>query len=71
MSEKFRLDRRIGFRNTFYIKRINVIIVCIGPSIILRSIYVFNRIRQLFMKAYWLYTGIGYIRWPCCRPHGI
>ena len=39
MSEKFRLDRKIGFRNTFYTKCINVIIYSIGPSIILRSIY--------------------------------
>ena len=39
MSEKIRLDRKIGFRNTFYTKRINVIIDSIGPSIILRSIY--------------------------------
>ena len=39
MSEKFRLDRKIGFRNTFYTKCINVIIDSIGPSIIFRSIY--------------------------------
>ena len=39
MSEKFRLDRKIGFHNTFYTKCINVIIERIGPSIILRSIY--------------------------------
>ena len=39
MSEKLRLDRKIGFRNTFYTKRINVIIDSFGPSIILRSIY--------------------------------
>ena len=38
MSEKFRLDRKIGFHNTFYTKCINVIIDSIGPSIILRSI---------------------------------
>ena len=38
MSEKFMLDRKIGFRNTFYTKCINVIIDSIGPSIILRSI---------------------------------
>ena len=37
MSEKFRLDRKIGFQNT-YTKCINVIIDSIGPSIILRSI---------------------------------
>ena len=40
MSEKFRIDRKIGFQNTFYIKCINVIIDSIGPSIILRSIYI-------------------------------
>ena len=39
MSEKFRLDHKIGFQNTFYTKCINVIIASIGPSIILRSIY--------------------------------
>ena len=39
MSEQFRLDRKIGFQNTFYTKSINVIIDSIGPSIILRSIY--------------------------------
>ena len=38
MSEKFRIDRKIGFQNTFYTKCINVIIDSIGPSIILRSI---------------------------------
>ena len=37
MSEKFRLDSKIGFRNAFYTNCINVIIVSIGPSIILRS----------------------------------
>ena len=39
MSEKFRIDCKIGFQNTFYTKCINVIIDSIGPSIILRSIY--------------------------------
>ena len=38
MSEKFGLNRKIGFQNTFYTKCINVIIDSIGPSIILRSI---------------------------------
>ena len=38
MSEKFRLNRKIGFQNTFYTKSINVTIDSIGPSIILRSI---------------------------------
>ena len=38
MSAKFRIDRKIGFQNTFYTKCINVIIDSIGPSIILRSI---------------------------------
>ena len=40
MSEKFRLDRKIGFQNMFYTKCINVIIDSIGLSIILRSIYI-------------------------------
>ena len=38
MSEKLRQDCKIGFRNTFYTKCINVKIDSIGPSIILRSI---------------------------------
>ena len=38
MCEQFRLDRKIGFQNTFNIKSINIIIYSIGPSIILRSI---------------------------------
>ena len=42
MSEKIRLDRRIGFQNTFYPKCINVVIDSIGPSIILRSILAFG-----------------------------
>ena len=37
MSEKFRLDRKIGFHNMYYTKCINDIIKSIGPSIILRS----------------------------------
>ena len=40
MSEKFRLYRKIGFQNMFYTKCTNVIIDSIGPSIILRSIFV-------------------------------
>ena len=43
MSKKFRLDRKIGFQNTFYTKFINVTIDSIGPLIILRSIYTFRR----------------------------
>ena len=39
MSEKFGLNRKIGFQNTFYTKCINVIIDSIGPTIILRSIF--------------------------------
>ena len=39
MSEKIRLDRKIGFRNTFYTRSINVTIDSFGPSIILRSIF--------------------------------
>ena len=38
MSEKFRLDRKVGFQNIIFTKCINVIIDNIGPSIILRSI---------------------------------
>ena len=42
MSEKFRLDHKIGFQNAFYTKCINVIIESIGPSIILRSIFEYS-----------------------------
>ena len=38
MSEKFGLDHKNGFQNTFYTKCINVTIDSIGPSIILRNI---------------------------------
>ena len=31
MSKKIRLDRKIGFQNTFYTKCINVIFDSIGP----------------------------------------
>ena len=46
MSEKFRIGRKIGFRNTFYTKCINVINDSIGPSIILRSIYELSNVRK-------------------------
>ena len=39
MSEKFRLDPKIGFQNMFFTKYINVIIDSIGPFIILRTIF--------------------------------
>ena len=45
MSEKFRLDRKIGFHNTLYTKCITAIIESIGPSIILRSILQANQDR--------------------------
>ena len=51
MSEKFRLDRKIGFQNTFYTKCINVIIDSIGPSIFLRSIYIFNFHLAMYLLA--------------------
>ena len=40
MSKKFKLNRKIGFQNTFYTKYINVIIDSIGPSNILNCIYI-------------------------------
>ena len=51
MSEKIRLDRKIGFRNTFCTKCINVIIDSIGPSIILRSIFARCVILRAFLLA--------------------
>ena len=58
MSEKLRLDRKIGFQNTFYIKCINVIIDSIGPSIILRSIYGRAACRIFFKKKYRSITAL-------------
>ena len=59
ISEKFRLDRKCGFQNTFYTKCINVIIDSIGPSIILRSICLADSISNLryFMRK----NGYGII----------
>ena len=51
MSKKFRLDRKIGFQNTFYTKCINVIIDSIGPSIILRSIFMVHK-RIVSLRRY-------------------
>ena len=48
MSEKLRLDCKIGFQKTFYTKCINVTIDSIGPSIILRSIYVTTALGHVF-----------------------
>ena len=65
MSEKFRLDRKIGFKNTFYTKCINVIIDSIGPSIILRSIFKskeaesWSKVLFLWLKS--IFAGV---------PHG-
>ena len=47
MSEKFRLDRKIGFQHTIYTKCINLIIERIGPSIILRSIFMLSVSHQM------------------------
>ena len=59
MPEKFRLDRKIGFQNTFYTKCINVIIDGIGPSIILRSIDSFFSLdhNDIFDHKYCIDTG--------------
>ena len=48
MSDKFWLDRRIGFQNVFYTKCINVMIDSNGPSIILRSIYQAKHMKTKF-----------------------
>ena len=52
MSEKFKLDRKIGYQNMFYTKCINVMIDSIGPSIILRSI-INNYSRKRFKWIIW------------------
>ena len=49
MSEKFRLERKIGFQNTFYTKCINVIINSIGPSVILRSIFCCSKRSDIYV----------------------
>ena len=67
MSEKFRLDRKIGFQNTFYTKCINVIIDSIGPSIILRKYSIYLKYKNIpplntNQKIVWLMsTGDPYI----------
>ena len=53
MSKQFRLDRKIGFQNTFYTKCINVIIDSIGPSIILRSIFLKSKINIANMVTHY------------------
>ena len=47
MSEKFGLDPKIGFQNTFFTKCINVINDSIGPLIILRSIVLPGAAREV------------------------
>ena len=65
MSEKFRLDRIIGFRNTFYTKCINVIIDSIGPSIILRSIYI-SYVSIRWLKRYSVTGSCGFLSKTSC-----
>ena len=66
MSEKLMLDRKIGFRNAFYTKCINAIIDSIGPSIILRSIFIYTR--RLFIVTTKKLGGRTYRNIPeCCR----
>ena len=64
MSEKFRLDSKIGFQNTLYTKCINVIIDSIGPLIILRSIFTFAIKTSLVFD----YKSI-FIKQKLCRIH--
>ena len=67
MSEKFRLDRKIGFQNTFYTKCINVITDSIGPSIILRSILISLLVIfqfRLFVDTLLSPAGKGLASWP-------
>ena len=67
MSEKIRLDRKIGFQNTFYTKSINVTIVSIGPSIILRSIngpIVMRKASECLMILFGRFDG-----WPIVAQH--
>ena len=63
MSEKFRLDRKIGFQNTFYKKCINVIIDSIGPSIILRSIVLLTAVCYALILPSYTMPGINAPEW--------
>ena len=73
MSENFRLDRKIGFQNTFYTKCTSVIIDSTGPSIILRSIYQFEGQSPIP----WMDLGgrahaksqLIFIIWLCCMSN--
>ena len=70
MSEKFKLDRKIGFQNTFYTKCINVIIDSIGPLIILRSICSdLGSIECVYIPVRVCWAEIG-LRAPTCTCHG-
>ena len=61
MSEKFKLDRKIGFQNMFYTKCINVIIDSIGPSIILRGIFSADIGQSLKILLHFTYFECGYL----------
>ena len=60
MSEKFWLDRKIGFQNILYTKCINVIIDSIGPSIILRTIYIYIYL-VLYIDEAHRHTNMEYV----------
>ena len=60
VSKKFKLDRKIGFQNTFYIKCVNVIFDSIGPSIILRSIYTCSELRVL--QVNWIKKSVAQVQ---------
>ena len=66
MSQKFRLDRKTGFQNTFYTKCINVIIDSIGPSIILRSILLLTG--QGVLEPIWILVKISKVDWYMLEP---
>ena len=61
MSEKFRLDLKNYFQNTFYTKYINIIFDSTGPSIISRSILFcqLNRPNLIFKPTYYPYKMVN------------
>ena len=67
MSEKFRLDRKIGFQNTFYTININIIIDSIGSSIILRSIADRPLVKSAYPKIIFLISQPKHMLWVLKR----
>ena len=69
MLEKLRLDRKIGFQNTFNTKSVNITIDSIGPSIILRSIFhILEKCSSLVCSVSHLYGAVNWSDISCADP---